>query len=211
MKTDELIHLLSEDAPVGIRLGSRMWQAVLIGGALSLALLLATVGIRHNFLAMAETARVGFKISETVLLALLALRLAFRIGRPGVRIAPDGFSLLVPAILLAAAIGIELTAVPEPNWRASWLGRNAAFCVVFIPVLSLAPLTGLLMALRQGAPDNPATAGAAAGLAAGALAAAIYALHCPDDSPLFLASWYGIAITLVTVAGWMIGRRMLKW
>lgn len=51
----------------------------------------------------------------------------------------------------------------------------------------------------------------AAGLAAGAIAAAIYAWHCPDDSPLFLATWYMIAIAGVTVGGALLGRRLLRW
>jgi hypothetical protein len=51
----------------------------------------------------------------------------------------------------------------------------------------------------------------AAGLAAGAIAAAIYAWHCPDDSPLFLATWYTITIAGVTVGGALLGRRLLRW
>jgi hypothetical protein len=54
-------------------------------------------------------------------------------------------------------------------------------------------------------------AGAAAGFAAGAIAAAIYAWHCPDDSPLFLATWYTIGIAIVTGAGALLGRRWLRW
>lgn len=91
------------------------------------------------------------------------------------------------------------------------IGLNPLFCLVFLPVLSLAPLAGLLWALRKGAPENPTRAGAAAGLAAGAIAAAVYAWHCPDDSPLFLATWYTIAIALVTGAGALLGRHLLRW
>ncbi|NJL07877.1 MAG: DUF1109 domain-containing protein, partial [Methylacidiphilales bacterium] len=56
-----------------------------------------------------------------------------------------------------------------------------------------------------------ARAGAVAGLAAGALAATLYAAHCPDDSPLFVASWYGLSIAFVTVAGAALGVRLLRW
>lgn len=94
---------------------------------------------------------------------------------------------------------------------ASLVGRNAAFCLFFIPVLSLVPLAGLLWALRSGAPESPGLAGAATGLAAGSVAAAIYAWHCPDDSPLFVATWYGLAIVGVAAAGFCIGRRWLRW
>ncbi|HEY0121258.1 MAG TPA: DUF1109 domain-containing protein [Rhizobium sp.] len=211
MKTDELINLLSEDAPVRMRLGRTMALALLIGAAISIALMVSTIGIRHNMQTAFETARVSFKICETLLLAILASRLVFQIGRPGVSMKARGLALLVPAALLVVALLAELFVVPEQNWQVSMVGKNAAFCVFFIPILSLAPLAGFLLALKNAAPGNPGLAGAVSGLAAGGIAAAIYAWHCPDDSPLFLASWYGLAITIVTVAGLLIGRRLLRW
>ncbi|WP_412178786.1 NrsF family protein [Rhizobium sp. TRM96647] len=36
---------------------------------------------------------------------------------------------------------------------------------------------------------------------AGAIVAAIYAWHCPDDSPLVLAIWYTVAIADAGFAG----------
>jgi hypothetical protein len=53
--------------------------------------------------------------------------------------------------------------------------------------------------------------GAVAGLLAGGLAATLYATHCPDDSPLFVAIWYSLAIALVVLAGAVVGRRVLRW
>lgn len=211
MKTDELINLLSEDAPVRLRLGRMMALALLIGAAISIALMISTIGLRHNMQTVFETARVFFKICETLLLAILASRLVFQIGRPGVPLRARALALLLPAALLAAAVIAELFVVPEQNWAASMIGDNAAFCVFFIPVLSLAPLAGFMLALKNAAPGDPAAAGAAAGFAAGAVAAAIYAWHCPDDSPLFLVSWYVLAIAIVTTAGSLIGRRLLRW
>jgi hypothetical protein len=80
-----------------------------------------------------------------------------------------------------------------------------------VPALSIAPLLALLYSIRQGAPESPGLAGAVAGLSAGGIAAAIYAWHCPDDSPLFVATWYTIAIVMVTVIGFLLGRRLLRW
>lgn len=211
MKTDELINLLSEDAPVRLRLGRMMGLALLIGAAISIALMVSTIGLRHNMQTVFETARVFFKICETLLLAILASRLVFQIGRPGVPLRARVLALVLPAALLVAAVIAELFVVPERDWAASMIGDNAAFCVFFIPVLSLAPLAGFMLALKSAAPGDPAAAGAAAGLAAGAVAAAIYAWHCPDDSPLFLVSWYVLAIAIVTTAGSLIGRRLLRW
>jgi hypothetical protein len=144
-------------------------------------------------------------------LAVLAARLAMRIGRPGEATRLPALLLVLPAVMVAAAVVVELLVLPANTWKANMVGGNALFCVFFIPVLSLAPLTGFFWALKQGAPENPTAAGAAAGLAAGAIAAAIYAWHCPDDSPLFLAAWYTTAIAVVTGAGALLGRRFLRW
>lgn len=211
MKTDDLITLMAQDAPVGLRYGRALALALGAGVAVSAGLLLATVGLRHNMASVFETARVLFKISVTLVLAVLAARLAVRIGRPGAQTRRPALLLVAPVLMVAAAVAAELIALPAAEWRASLVGRNALFCLFFVPVLSLAPLAGLFWALKKGAPENPASAGAAAGLAAGAIAAAIYAWHCPDDSPLFLATWYTIAIAGVTAAGALAGRRWLRW
>ena len=56
-----------------------------------------------------------------------------------------------------------------------------------------------------------AAAGAAAGFLAGAIGAALYATHCPDDSPLFVAAWYSLAIGFVAALGAVAGSRLLRW
>ncbi|WP_313193743.1 NrsF family protein [Shinella zoogloeoides] len=211
MKTDDLITLMAQDAPVGLRYGRALAVALGAGIVLSALLLVATVGLRHNMGSVFETARVLFKITVTLVLAVLAARLALRIGRPGEETRRPALLLAVPALMVAVAVVAELVTLPAGAWGASLVGRNALFCLFFVPVLSLAPLAGLFWALKKGAPANPARAGAAAGLAAGAVAAAIYAWHCPDDSPLFLATWYTVAIAAVTAAGAFLGRRLLRW
>jgi hypothetical protein len=65
--------------------------------------------------------------------------------------------------------------------------------------------------LRQGAPSSPSLAGAVAGLAASGIAATLYAAFCSDDSPLFVMTWYPIAILIVTMTGYLIGRKLLRW
>jgi hypothetical protein len=69
----------------------------------------------------------------------------------------------------------------------------------------------LLFILRDGAPLRPALAGAAAGLVAGGLAATLYAAHCTDDSPLFVTTWYGIAVMVIAGVGALAGARWLRW
>jgi hypothetical protein len=84
-------------------------------------------------------------------------------------------------------------------------------CLISVPALSALPLAGTLWALRAGAPLRPGLAGAAAGLVAGGAAAAIYSLHCPHDNIMYFFPAYGIAMAMVTLAGGLIGARVLRW
>ena len=211
MKTNDLINMLAEDAPVRLRLGCRLAFALIGGIIVAAVLLLSTVGMRPDLATAIETARVQSKFMVTLALAIAACALVFRIGRPGVSLKPWLWALAAAPLLLAAAVSTELAVLPEASWHAAMMGRHARFCVFFVPLLALGPLAFFLFALRQGAPESPAIAGVVAGLAAGGIAASIYASHCPDDSPLFVAVWYTTAIAIVTAAGGLIGSRLLRW
>lgn len=211
MKTNELISLLSEDAPVRARLGRVITLALVAGTAASAIILMSTIGMRHDIASAIETVRVIFKICLTLTLAILACVIVFRIGRPGVSLRSGALALLIPLVALIAGIAIELMVLAPASWEPQMMGHNAAFCLMFIPLLAVAPLAGFMLALRNGAPESPALAGAAAGLASGGIAAALYAWHCVDDSPLFVATWYSIAIAAVTAIGAALGRRYLRW
>ena len=117
---------------------------------------------------------------------------------------------IAPA-LLAIAAGYELMTVAPDQWYVRAIGSNSRICLLAVPLLSVASLAALLVALRAGAPRSPPAAGAAAGLLAGALAATLYATHCVDDSPLFVALWYTPAIALVVLMGAAAGLRLLRW
>jgi hypothetical protein len=210
VNTNDLISLLAEDAPVRWSLNRLLALALATGVVVAVAILLSTIGMRTDMPHAIETARVLFKILVTLVLAIVACALIFRIGRPGASLKISAW-LLLPLGMLVVAVASELSVVPEDTWSASMIGHHAAFCVFFIPVLSLVPLVGLMFALRNGAPENPRLAGALAGLAAGGIAAAIYAWHCPDDSPFFVAVWYVLAITIVAGVGSLIGGRILRW
>lgn len=211
MKTDELIRLMAEDSPVRFRFGRQALVALVAGTFATWALLLLSVGIRPDLGQALDTIRVVFKVAETLLFAILAARLVFLVGRPGASLKAAAAMLFLPLVLLVTAIAAELFALPPDAWRRNLMGSHPFFCVVFVPLLALLPLAAFLIALKQAAPDDPGMAGAVAGLAASGIAAAVYAWHCQDDSPLFLATWYGMATVVVTTTGYIAGRRLLRW
>ena len=80
-----------------------------------------------------------------------------------------------------------------------------------MPLIGIGPLAIFLLALRQGAPSSPVHAGAVAGVLAGGIAATFYAAHSTDDSPLFVATWYIIAIVELGLLGAVGGQRFARW
>jgi hypothetical protein len=80
-----------------------------------------------------------------------------------------------------------------------------------IPVMAAPILAALIVAMRAGAPMHPGWTGALAGAASAGIASFLYASHCPDDSPLFVATWYPIATLVCAAVGALAGRRFLAW
>lgn len=212
MNTDQFIRALGADLSVPrSSLDSRFAAALLPGLLVALLLFAVTLGPRPDFAAAIEHVRFIFKFVITLLLALCSALLIRRLARPGAGAQREIWLLaLVPATLMLAAAA-ELVALPSSQWVTKLVGENAAMCLLCIPFFALPILVAALGALRAGAPTRPSLAGAAAGLLAGALGAAIYAAHCPDDSPLFVAAWYSLAIAGVTAVGAIAGRVTLRW
>ena len=212
MKTGDLIRALAADSEVRpMPLGRALALALIPGVAIALSLHFAVLGLRPHLLTLLGEPRLLFKLCLTFLLVALSGPLVLRLVRPGAGVRRMTLLLAIVPALLVAAILAELLAVPAAEWGQRLIGSNAMFCLKTIPFLSAAPLVAVLLALRQGAPEHPALAGAGAGLFAGAIGAAFYATHCPDDSPLFVAAWYTLGIGIVAAIGAVVGRRLLRW
>ena len=211
MKTEDLIRTLAADTvrPVSPR------TVLLIGLAPSLVVAALavwfTLGFRDDLATSVTTPVSVFRFILTGILGLAATRLALLLARPE----GAGTVRLWPlAAVAAAALGLLLWAyvtTPADARQMATVGKTMTTCLVTIPLLSILPVGSLLVALRRGATTAPARAGFVAGLAGSGFAAAVYALHCTEDSPLFYVTWYGLAIMGVAVVSAMIGARSLRW
>lgn len=212
MKTDELIRAMAADTrqttlPLGKAWLAACVLAILAGGAVFFYML----GPRSNFMESLQTARFVLKFVVTLALALSAFVLLRALARPGADAGALMPWLLTGPLLLVAAVAMELFAVPASDWATRLIGANSRLCLTFIPLIGAGPLAIFLLALRQGAPTRPRLAGMVAGLLAGGLAAAFYASHCPDDSPLFVATWYTIAIAGLAAVGALLAPHIARW
>jgi hypothetical protein len=212
MKTDDFIQAMSaDDREPGPPPSRALALAVVAGFVMAGLLFWAMLGPRHDAMQAMRTVRYDFKIFVSLVLAASAGVLVWRLAQPkDVSRASQRLLLIAPALLFAAVL-LELFVLPGAQWMPKMMGHNARQCLMFIPILAVVPLGALLYALRSGATFAPARAGAVAGLVAGGIGAAFYAMHCPDDSPLFVAAWYSIGIAAVTALGAFLGSRLLRW
>ena len=117
-------------------------------------------------------------------------------------------------LLANLALGFSVAAAPMNLafcLLGALVGTNTYWCLGFIPIFSLPVLAALFVALRRGAPIRARLTGLMAGLAAGGFGATVYAAHCTDDSPLFVATWYTIGIAVTAALGAALGPRLLRW
>ena len=211
MKTDELVAALVADrAPKRPLLLRPLPLALMAGGVVSIVVFFMELGFRKDLAAAFATWRFDLKLVLVLLAPVLAFGLCRALSRPVAE--PHPARRLLPLVLLAAlAVAIEMTIAPLSSWGTRLVGTNSLVCLGAIPMLAVAPLVALLMALRSAAPASPMLAGAAAGLLAAALGASIYAFHCFDDSPFFVVVWYLLASLPVIGLGALLGPRVLRW
>lgn len=212
MKTNELIKLLAADHAVPAPdLRMRLLVGVLGGALLSVTVLIMHYGIRPNLADMMLSWRVAAKFVVALALVAGAATLSLRLASPLARRSHVWLLLLpAPLLLVAACLG-EMATLPAASWWQAAVGHYSVACLISVPLLSAGPLAGAIWALREGAPARPAGLGAAAGAMAAGLGAAIYALHCPDDSPLFLALWYTMSTGAIVLAARGAGACLLRW
>jgi hypothetical protein len=184
--------------------------ALAVGAALSATLLLGVLHPRADIGPALHSPHFLIKLIIALSVVLTAVRLLPQAARPVPRFR-QLWLLATPLVLLTVSIAVELWTQPPENWSARLIGHNATHCLSLIPLLSLAPATCLLVALRRGAPFRPVVAGATVGLVAGGVGASLYALTCPDDSPLFVATWYTIAVAVVVLVCAIAGQKTLRW
>ena len=211
MNTDQLVEaLVADGAAAKSPIGQLLLLALGAGLAVSLVVFFLTLGIRPDIRPALETWRFDLKIVAALLGLVLAFGVCRDCGRPDMP--PHPLRRLLPLlVLIVAAVAVELALVPEASWRQRLVGSNMLICLPMVPILSLAPLAAVLWMLRRAAPASPARAGAAAGLVAALSGATLYAFHCFDDSPLFVATWYSLATLAMVAVGALLGGRLLRW
>jgi hypothetical protein len=211
METDQLIRTLAADNTRARPVGFMLTLALLAAAPVSVVIFLACLGVRPDAMTAMHNPFFDLKFAVTLALAIPAIAISLHLSRPEASLHGWGWLLLIPAGLLVAGISGEMMMPQRLPMMTRLVGSNSRLCLAAIPAMSLPLLAAALIGLRHGAPSRPAVAGALAGLLSAGLAATLYASHCTDDSPLFVATWYTLAAALVAAIGALAGSRVLRF
>ena len=212
MDTDQLIRTLAADnahhaRPVGFVLA----LALLAAAPVSLLMFVTELGVRPDVMSAMHNPFFDLKFAITLALASAAITVALHLSRPEASLRGWLWLLMIPVGLLVAGISGEMMMPQRLPMMVRLVGNNSKVCMTAVPLMALPLLVAALIGLRHGAPTRPAITGAMAGLLSAGLAATLYASHCEDDSPLFVATWYTIATAMVTAIGALLGSRVLRF
>jgi hypothetical protein len=212
MDTDRLIRTLAADnAHRGRPVGSMLAISLLGTAPFTLAIFLAWYGVRPDVRIAMHNPFFDLKFVVTLALAISAIAISLHLSRPEASLRGWAWLMAIPVGLIVMGIASEMMMPQRLPMMTRLVGSNSLVCMSAIPLFSLPLLAAALLALRHGASARPAVAGAFAGLLSAGLAATLYASHCTDDSPLFVAAWYTIAAALVTAIGALAGSKLLRF
>lgn len=212
MRTDDLIADLSSrlEPQRPSALTRQLALFVLIGVTGSTVLMLAVLGLRHDFARAIVSFGMWIKLAYTFAIAFLGFWLVERAGRPGADMAKPVRILALPVLAIVLLAAAQLLA-PGADVPHLILGHSSRVCAFLVTFTALPTLAATFWALRHMAPTRLTRAGLGAGLFAGAVGAFVYSFHCTEGSAPFIGIWYSLGIVSTAVIGGILGRSLLRW
>ncbi len=213
MRTDALVERLAQDLrPVRPRSIRREALLLLLLGFVELAAFIGMGFMRPDMPEAMEAPSFWWKLSSMGLIALLGAGVALLSADP-VRSPRRGLRWILVCIAAIFASGwlIDATGngVAELVHRLDW--THGLQCVWKMAVLSIPPAIALGALLRRGAPTDRSGTALAAGLSSAAWGAFVFVFACPSDDPLYIAVWYTVGCSIVTILGRLILMRLSRW
>lgn len=215
MKTEDLVIRLSQEDP-----RPKRWEPAMALAIAALATGVIVVFFSALWLAPRADLMTALAANDHTVLwkfvfafgvVVTALPLVRDLTTPGRAAGIASLIALLPFAIVVVLGMRELVVLSETELRqllshASWLA-----CLWQVPLLSIPAFAILVVIARRLAPTNLQRTGANIGVMAGGFGAVGYALHCGDDSMLFVATAYTLAIGEMAFLGALLGPRLLRW
>jgi hypothetical protein len=212
MKTRNFINMLVED--YNVKCHAFYKQSIIniaLGIAFSFVIFNIFFQIRNDFYFAIFQPFVIFKFFFTACIIGSLYPILKSILFPENNLYSKLYWLCLPILILLIGVVFQLFNSPEYEWYSGMIGLYPLQCLKNIPILSLGPFIAILLFIRGHAPTQPALSGALSGAISAGIGSLMYAFHCPDDSALFVATWYSFAISIMTIFGALIGFKWLRW
>ena len=185
--------------------------AGLIGGGVSLAALISTLGIHPGLSPIANITPLAIKAGFAVSLAAVGFAAIINLFRPDGSPANMLQKAAVIFVIFASIALVQNGNINNAGDAKLFFGATWQSCSLRIAALSVPIAAMISWAVRQQAPVQLRQAGAAVGMTAGAAAGAIYALACNENSSAFVVVWYSSGIAVPTAIGALLGPHFLRW
>ena len=213
MLNDRIVEDLVEDLkPVRRRTlsGDAIIFAVLC--AVELALLVGFGAMRPDMTTAMELPSFWWKLGSLAVIALVGGVVAIASLDP-VESPRRRLRWLVAIVAICVAVGWIIDASRDgfPTFAARVDWQEGLKCVYKMVLLSAPPVVGLGLLMRRGAPTDASGTALAVGIAAAASGAFMFVFACPHDDPLYIAVWYTVGCSLVTIFTRLTLPRLTRW
>lgn len=213
MRTESLIDRLSENLrPVRRRSIMREALLLLLLAVVEITAFLGMGFMRPDMPMAMEAPSFWWKLTSLGLIAFLGAGVAILSVDP-MRSPQRGLRWILVCILAIFVSGWLIDAADSGFTdllrRLDW--THGLQCVWKMVALSIPPAIALGMLVRRGAPTDRAGTALAAGLSSAAWGAFVFVFACPSDDPLYIAVWYTVGCSIVTVVGRAVLLRLSRW
>jgi hypothetical protein len=181
-------------------------------GVIEVAVFVGLGFMRPDMPMAMETPSFWWKLCSMGLIAGLGAGVALMSADP-VRSPRGGLRWILACIAVIFATGWLIDAAGdgavELVRRLDW--EHGLQCVWKMVALSVPPAIVLGVLIRRAAPTDRSGTALAAGLSSAAWGAFVFVFACPSDDPLYIAVWYTVGCSIVTVFGRAVLLRASRW
>ena len=213
MRTESLVDHLSQNLrPVRRRSVIREALLLLLLAVVEGGVFLAMGFMRPDMPVAMEAPSFWWKLTSMGLIAVLGASVATLSADP-VRSPRRGLRWILALLVAIFATGWLIDAsghgLADLARRLDW--QQGLQCVWKMIALSIPPAVALGVLIRRGAPTDRAGTALAAGLSSAAWGAFVFVFACPSDDPLYIAVWYTVGCSIVTILDRAILIRLSRW
>jgi hypothetical protein len=181
-------------------------------GVLEVAAFLGMGFMRPDMPVAMDAPSFWWKFTSMGLIAVLGAGVAILSADP-VRSPRRGLRWILVCIVAILASGWLIDAsgngLADLVRRLDW--SQGLQCVWQMVALSIPPAIAFGVLVRRGAPTDRGGTALAAGLSSAAWGAFVFVFACPSDDPLYIALWYTVGCSIVTIVGRAVLLRLSRW